>query len=89
LLTQYLVYPAEACRANQSGTMTVDISISANGEIGQAVLVDKSGYPSLDAEAVNVWQRMKDNSVRLDIPSDFSSRGRPFGIRLPIKFSLR
>jgi protein TonB len=55
----YLVwdYPAEALRQMQQGTCLLRITISRDGEVQDVRVLESSGFPLLDREAVDsVWQ---------------------------------
>lgn len=46
-------FPPEAIRAGHYGVVTLMIFVSAKGEIGQIFVDHSSGYPELDASAVD------------------------------------
>ncbi len=55
----YLVwdYPAEAVRQMQHGTCLLKITIDRNGDVESVLVLESSGFPLLDREAVDsVWQ---------------------------------
>jgi periplasmic protein TonB len=45
-------YPHEAAAAQHQGTVTLQLVISAQGDVTQATVVQSSGFPELDAAAV-------------------------------------
>jgi protein TonB len=49
-------YPVIALRLNETGTTTVAVHIDADGSVESAVLVDSSGYDSLDQAAIRCIQ---------------------------------
>jgi TonB family protein len=46
-------WPPIAVRCNMHGTATVELLITAQGSVGDATIVVSSGYPVLDAAAIN------------------------------------
>jgi TonB family protein len=55
-IRQVWKYPEKAYEKNEEGTVTVKISIDANGSLAGATLMSSSGYAELDDEALIVFQ---------------------------------
>ena len=47
-------YPKKAFEKNEEGTVTVKMSIDANGSLARVTLISSSGYADLDDGAINV-----------------------------------
>ena len=55
-ILQVWKYPEKAYEKNEEGTVTVKISIDANGSLAGATLLSSSGYAELDDGALIVFQ---------------------------------
>ncbi|MEK6348139.1 MAG: energy transducer TonB [Burkholderia sp.] len=50
------VYPAKARRLGQAGVVTLRVTVATDGRIARAAVSRSSGYPALDAAAVEALQ---------------------------------
>jgi periplasmic protein TonB len=79
-------YPQRALYAHHQGTVQVQVSFSRDGVIHQVDIVSSSGYPELDAEARNVFDRI----VKFPpVPDAAAPQATNFVIKLPIDFRMQ
>lgn len=76
-------YPAEAQARGEEGTVTVEISMSANGRLAAANLITSSGHASLDSHALDLLERAVPMT---GIPA--ALHNRDFAFRVVLSFKL-
>lgn len=82
-LSKYKRYPRKARSQGITGTALVSFVIQKNGKVSLPKLLQSSGHPDLDREALSVLERA---SPFPTIPDDVSQG--PLSLTLPIEFSL-
>lgn len=75
-------YPIEAARQDQQGTVILDVTINAQGQVIKVVIERSSGYRILDMAAEKAAHDWKFNPGIKD--------GKPVGgvVRVPVNFSM-
>jgi len=73
-------FPVEAIRAGHYGTVTLLIYVGAKGEIGEIRVEQSSGYPELDASAVDAARQWN------YLPEAKDGVPQPGWIRIPVNF---
>jgi periplasmic protein TonB len=76
-------YPADAVAARQEGTVTLRVTISAEGRVTASSIYASSGVPSLDDSALSTVRRW------VFAPARRGGRAVPFEVLVPIEFSIR
>jgi len=76
-------YPAEAVAARQEGTVTLRVTISAEGRVAAISLYSSSGVQSLDDSALATVRRW------VFSPARRSGRAVAFEVLVPVEFSIR
>jgi protein TonB len=76
------VYPPEARRLNQQGRVMVVAQVSADGRATSVSLLRSSGFPLLDAAAVNAVRRWT------FVPAQSAGLAIPSRVEVPVSFSL-
>lgn len=77
------LYPEEADRKKQEGKVLVSVQVEANGRPGSVTLISSSGFPLLDAaalEAVRKWTFYPQNVGGLPVASR---------VEVPVVFTLK
>jgi TonB family protein len=82
-IEELLSYPSSARRRGLSGTVQIEVEMTASGEVGRVSLVASSSHRVLDEAALDAARGVR----RLPFPPNV--RPRPLRIRLPIVFDLR
>lgn len=77
------LYPPDARRLGQEGTVTLEVEVLASGRVGTIEVLNSSGHESLDSaatQAVRAW---------LFQPATSAGQAQACRIRVPIRFVLR
>ena len=77
-----LDYPARARRLGQQGQVVLQVTVSTNGRPDAVKLVESSGHPLLDGQAVE-----QVSQIRM-LPRPPEIRGRTVTVRIPLVFKL-
>lgn len=80
---RFKLYPAQAREQAWSGTAEVMLAVAANGVTQPVQLLRTSGYPVLDAAALEMIDRA---APQVALPP--SLRGRSFNVTLPVAFEF-
>lgn len=78
-------YPPAAFDAGQQGSAIAEALISRDGKLLDVKLLKATGYPALDAEAIDVFRRI---AVFPPFPDDTSPEVETAKVQLPINFAL-
>jgi TonB family protein len=73
-------FPAEAVKAGHYGTVTLLIYVGAKGELGEIRVEQSSGYPELDASAIDAARQWK------FLPEAKDGVPQPSWVRTPVNF---
>jgi protein TonB len=76
-------YPAAAVAARQEGTVTLRVTISAEGRVTASSIYSSSGVQSLDESALSTVRRW------VFAPARRGGRAVPFEVLVPIEFTIR
>jgi protein TonB len=76
-------YPAEAHARWQQGRVLLEVRVSEFGRVVEARVAESSGFPLLDAAALETAREWRFEPARQ------GARPIPYTIRLPIRFSIR
>jgi protein TonB len=82
-IDELLTYPAAARRRGLSGTVHIEVEITATGTVGRVSLVASSSHRVLDEAALDAARGVR----RVPFPPNV--RPRPLRVRLPVVFDLR
>lgn len=85
-IARYKRYPTEARYKRQEGTVTVNFTISAQGNVLSKRIVKSSGYPLLDQEVLDLLSRAEPLPKP---PADILNGSDRRAITIPINFNLR
>jgi protein TonB len=80
---ELLSYPSSARRRGLSGTVQIEVEMTAGGEVGHVSLIASSSHRVLDEAALDAVRGVR----RVPFPPNV--RPRPLRMRLPIVFDLR
>ena len=77
------IYPKEARRRGEQGTVLLEVEVKADGSIGEIKILQHPGYESLVKEAIDAIKRARIDPATED--------GRPIAstVRVPFNFVLR
>ena len=67
-------YPSYSRRNNQTGKVMIDFTVDASGRVSAARVISSSGWPLLDAEAVQTvksWKFPPGGTMKLQRPIVF------------------
>ncbi len=85
-IARYKRYPREARSKHQEGTVSVNFTIDAQGQVLAKHIVKSSGYPSLDQEVLDLLDRAQPLPKP---PADVLNGNSSRAITIPINFNLR
>ena len=85
-IQQNTQYPAKSVRDQEEGTCKVNVTISRDGSIEDVTVKEKAGFPALDSECRNVFNRIVKFPA---VPANVSPEITDFKVELPITFSLQ
>jgi TonB family protein len=80
---ELLTYPSSARNRGLSGSVLIEVEITATGAVGQVLLAASSSHRVLDEAALDAARGLR----RVPFPPDVPSR--PLRVRLPVVFDLR
>ena len=86
IIAQNTQYPPKSVRDQEEGTCKVMVTISRDGSIESVEMKEKAGFPALDSECRNVFNRIVKFPA---VPANVSPEYTDFKFELPISFSLQ